>query len=313
MIGQREAIGEAPPLVGTAVRPEARGLAGLRRRHARKQLRRDERVALWASRIFILIFMALVIFPALWVVGSSFQPGIVFNSTTVIPSSFTLQHYQDLFANTGFLTWVRNSVIVCTAVGAITVLLVATMAYAFSRFRFTGRRYGLMFLLLVQMFPAQMSFIAFYYLLLQIHLLDTLVGLILVFIGSGLPFNAWLFKGYIDSLPRDLEEAAYVDGASKLQAYLRVILPLTRPMMAVIFIFVWFGLYSEYLVSSWLLTTQSNFTVPLGLYQFLNNGFLSNWTEFAAGAVLGTIPLMIIFLAMQRFLVAGLARGAVKG
>jgi arabinogalactan oligomer/maltooligosaccharide transport system permease protein len=187
------------------------------------------------------------------------------------------------------------------------------MAYAFSRFRFTGRRYGLMFLLLVQMFPAQMSFIAFYYLLLQIHLLDTLVGLILVFIGSGLPFNAWLFKGYIDSLPRDLEEAAYVDGASKLQAYLRVILPLTRPMMAVIFIFVWFGLYSEYLVSSWLLTTQSNFTVPLGLYQFLNNGFLSNWTEFAAGAVLGTIPLMIIFLAMQRFLVAGLARGAVKG
>jgi arabinogalactan oligomer/maltooligosaccharide transport system permease protein len=259
------------------------------------------------------MFMAAVILPALWVVASSFQGGIVFNSTNLLPTSPTLQHYRDLFANTGFLTWVRNSVIVCTAVGAATVLLVATMAYAFSRFRFPGRKYGLMFLLLVQMFPAQMSFIAFYYLLIQIHLLDTLQGLILVFIGGGLPFNAWLFKGYIDSLPRDLEEAAYVDGASKLQAYIRVILPLTRPMMAVIFIFVWFGLYSEYMVSSWLLTTQGNFTVPLGLYQFINNGFLNNWTEFAAGAVIGTVPLMIVFLAAQRFLVAGLARGAVKG
>jgi arabinogalactan oligomer/maltooligosaccharide transport system permease protein len=252
-------------------------------------------------------------FPALWVVGTSFQGGLVFNTNNIVPTSFTLQHYRDLFANTNFFTWVRNSVIVCTSVGVMTVLLVATLAYAFSRFRFAGRKYGLMFLLLVQMFPAQMSFLAFYYLLTQIHLIDTLQGLILVFIGGGLPFNAWLFKGYIDSLPKDLEEAAYVDGASKLQAYIRVILPLTRPMMAVIFIFVWFGMYSEYLVSSWLLTTQDNFTMTLGLYGFINNQFLNNWTEFAAGAILGTVPLMLVFLATQRFLVAGLARGAVKG
>lgn len=313
MLGQPEAIGEAPPLPRTAIRGEARGLARLRRRPAQRHLRRDERVALWASRVVIIIFMAAVILPALWVVGSSFQGGLIFNSTTIIPTSFTLQHYQDLFANTGFLTWLRNSVIVCTTDGVVTVLLVATLAYAFSRFRFTGRRYGLMFLLLVQMFPAQMSFLAFYYLLQQIHLLDTLVGLILVFIGGGLPFNAWLFKGYIDSLPRDLEEAAYVDGASKFQAYVRVILPLTRPMMAVIFIFVWFGMYSEFIISSWLLQSQGNYTMALGLYQFINQQFLNNWTEFAAGAVIGTIPLMAVFLAAQRFLVAGLAGGAVKG
>jgi arabinogalactan oligomer/maltooligosaccharide transport system permease protein len=144
-------------------------------------------------------------------------------------------------------------------------------------------------------------------------MLDTLQGLILVLIGTQLPFNAWLFKGYIDSLPKDLEEAAYVDGATKLQAYIRVILPLTRPMMAVVFIFVWFGMYNEFLISSWLLTTQGNFTMPLGLYGFINNQFLNNWTEFAAAAVLGTVPLLIVFLMAQRFLVAGLARGAVKG
>lgn len=309
MIGQRDVVGEA---VAVAVSDEF-PLGPEQRRTTRKRLRADQRVALWASRVFIIAFTAVVMFPALWVVGTSFQGGLIFNSTDIIPTSFTLQHYQDLFSNTPFLTWVRNSVIVCTAVGVMTVALVATMAYAFSRFRFRGRRYGLMFLLLVQMFPAQMSFIAFYYLLLQIHLLDTLQGLILVFIGAGLPFNAWLFKGYIDSLPMDLEEAAYVDGASKLQAYIRVILPLTRPMMAVIFIFVWFGMYSEYLISSWLLTSQNNFTISLGLYQFINNQFLNNWTEFAAGALVGTIPLMLVFLAAQKFLVAGLARGAVKG
>lgn len=309
MIGQRDVVGEA---VATRVSDEPPILA-TRRRIPRKRLRADQRLALWASRVVIIGFAAVVMFPALWVVGTSFQGGLIFNSTDIIPTSFTLQHYQDLFANTPFLTWVRNSVIVCTTVGVMTVALVATMAYAFSRFRFRGRRYGLMFLLLVQMFPAQMSFIAFYYLLLQIHLLDTLQGLMLVFIGAGLPFNAWLFKGYIDSLPVDLEEAAYVDGASKLQAYIRVILPLTRPMMAVIFIFVWFGMYSEYLVTSWLLTSQNNFTISLGLYQFINNQFLNNWTEFAAGALIGTIPLMVVFLAAQKFLVAGLARGAVKG
>ncbi len=307
MIGQRAVVGEAVT-VGSEPGP-----ASSERHLTGKHLRADQRLALWASRLFLIIFTIIIMFPALWVVGTSLQGGLIFNSTDIIPTSFTLQHYQDLFANTPFLTWVRNSVIICTSVGVMTVALVATMAYAFSRFRFRGRKYGLMFLLLVQMFPAQMSFIAFYYLLLQIHLLDTLQGLILVFIGAGLPFNAWLFKGYIDSLPVDLEEAAYVDGASKLQAYIRIILPLTRPMMAVIFIFVWFGMYSEYLVSSWLLSSQSNFTMSLGLYQFINNQFLNNWTEFAAGALIGTIPLMLVFLAAQRFLVAGLARGAVKG
>jgi arabinogalactan oligomer/maltooligosaccharide transport system permease protein len=248
--------------------------------------------------------------------ATSFSAGSFF-SNTIIPTHFTLQHYGDLFnptLNIGFLTWVENSVILCTGVGLCTVALVSTMAYAFSRFRFRGRKYGLMGLLLVQMFPAQMSFIAFFTLLQKVNLDGTLFGLGLVLLGGGLPFQAWLFKGYIDSLPRDLEEAAYVDGATKFQAYLRIILPLTRPMMAVVFLFTWFGLYSEYLLSSFILGTNSGaFTMAVGLRGFIVNSVQQNWTDFAAASVLGSVPLMIIFLAAQRFLVAGLARGAVKG
>lgn len=314
---QSQGVGQAIPVPPTVVGEEARGLSKLMRRtKSRKRLRTGERIFLWSSRVIVLCFVVLTLVPTLWVVATSFSGGSFF-SNTVIPQSFTLKHYGDLFdpnLRIGFTTWVENSVGLCTAVGLATVALVSTMAYAFSRFKFRGRKYGLMGLLLIQMFPAQMSFIAFLNLLEHVNLDGTLWGLGLVLLGGGLPFNAWLFKGYIDSLPRDLEEAAYVDGASKLQAYIRIILPLTRPMMAVIFLFTWFGMYSEFLLSSFILgSNTANYTVAVGLRGFISNQFELNWTDFAAAAVLGSLPLMIIFLAAQRFLVAGLARGAVKG
>ena len=283
------------------------------KRKQRKHLRTGERIFLWASRIVIWFCMVLVVTPFLWVAMTSIQPGVLYFGG-FFPTGFTLSHYQDLWSS-GYFDWVRNSVLICTTVGAATVGLVATMAYAFSRFRFKGRKYGLMTLLLIQMFPAQMSFVAYGYLLHQIGGFDTLWGYILCMIGGGLPFNAWLFKGYIDTLPRDLEEAAYVDGASKFTAFRRVILPLTRPMMAVIFIFVWFGLYSDFIIASYLLPSIGNFTVTLGINS-LNSGagsFAQNWTLFSAGATISCIPLMVVFLSMQRFLVSGLSRGAVKG
>ena len=313
-----QAQGQSVGQVAPAVTPgEVRGLGKLRAgRKGRKRLRTGERVFLWSSRLIILVFVIMTLVPTLWVLATSFSAGSFF-STTIIPQQFTLQHYADLFnpnLNIGFVTWVKNSVILCTSVGVCTVALVSTMAYAFSRFRFRGRKYGLMALLIVQMFPAQMSFIAFAVLLEHVNLDGTLFGLAIVLIGGGLPFNAWLYKGYIDSLPRDLEEAAYVDGASKFQAYRRIILPLTRPMMAVIFLFTWFGMYSEFLLSSFILGSNNGaYTVAVGLRGFIVNNFEMNWTDFAAAAVLGSVPLMIVFLAAQKFLVAGLARGAVKG
>lgn len=313
---QSQGVGQAIPIPSSTIRREVRGLGRIRGTgRPKKRLRTGEKIVLWSSRAIIICICVLILLPAVWVVGTSFQAGQFF-SGTIVPTQFTLRHYGDLFdpnLQVGFLTWVRNSVVVCTAVGGATVLLVASMAYAFSRFRFRGRKYGLMGLLLIQMFPAQMSFIAFLVLLQKINLDESLFGYALVLLGGGLPFNAWLFKGYIDSLPRDLEEAAYVDGASKFQAFLRIILPLTRPMMAVIFLFTWFGLYSEFLLGSFLLHNPSNYTVALGLHGFIQNAFTQNWTDFAAASVLGSLPLLIVFLSAQRFLVAGLARGAVKG
>ena len=314
------AIGQPlPPIIAEApsVRRVPFGLGFMfRRKKQKKNLRTGEIAVLWGSRLIIWIFAILILIPGVWVVATSFQPGDLYFGG-LLPNGFTLDHYRTLFQGTLFLTYIRNSVLVCTTVGVATVALVATMAYAFSRFRFSGRKYGLMGLLIIQMFPAQMSFIAYKLLLshLPISGVDTLWGYTLCMIGGGLPFNAWLFKGYIDSLPADLEEAAYVDGATKFQAFRRIILPLTRPMMAVVFIFVWFGIYNDYIIASYILPTDTNWTVTLGL-KGLSEGagsFASDWTLFAAGATIASIPLLLVFLSMQRFLVSGLSRGAVKG
>jgi arabinogalactan oligomer/maltooligosaccharide transport system permease protein len=306
-----------PPLaVGApAFRKSGVGLGFMTRRKKgpKKKLRSGEILYLWFSRLIIWAFMAIVLIPFLWIIAMSFQPGNFFFGG-FLPTGFTWANYEKL-PGLGYFTYLRNSLVICTTVGVATVSLVTTMAYAFSRFRFVGRQYGLMTLLIIQMFPAQMSFVAYGLLLHQINGFDTIWGYILCMIGGGLPFNAWLFKGYVDSLPVDLEEAGYVDGASKFQAFRRIILPLTRPMMAVIFIFVWFGLYSDFIVASFLLPTNTNWTMTLGIIG-LNEGaggFANDWTLFAAGSTVASLPLVIVFLSMQRFLVSGLSRGAVKG
>jgi arabinogalactan oligomer/maltooligosaccharide transport system permease protein len=273
------------------------------------------RAFLWFSRAVILVSIVVILFPIAAVVTASFTPGAAFYSTSLIPDHLTLEHYQNVFDpnKNDFLIWVRNSTIVCIGTATLAVMVVASAGYAFSRFRFYGRKYGLMSLLLIQMFPAQMSFVAFFYLLLKIHLLNTLQGLILVFLGGGVPFNAWLFKGYVDSIPRDLEESAYVDGATRFQAFWKIILPLTRPMMAVIFIFQVINIYSDFILTNFLIQDPSKKTVAVGLQGFISNALSQNWTDFAAAAVLASIPILVVFLVVQRWLVSGLAAGAVKG
>src|SRR5438270_10603 len=282
---------------------------------AKAKLRSDEVALVWISRVIIWIAILLMITPIALVLIASFSAGEAFFVTSIFPSQFSFEHYQNVFDpnKTQIFIWLKNSAIVAIVASVCSVLLVTSMAYAFSRFRFFGRKYGLMSRLFIQMFPAQMAFVALFYMLNYIHLLDTLTGLILVFIGGSIPFNAWLFKGYIDGLPRDLEEAAYVDGASKFQAFWKVILPLTRPMMAVIFIFQVIGIYNDYILTNFLINHSDKYTVTVGLYGFLNNAYSQNWNDFAAGAVIATIPIVVLFMVAQRWLVSGLAAGAVKG
>jgi arabinogalactan oligomer/maltooligosaccharide transport system permease protein len=267
------------------------------------------------SRVILFAAVLVILFPIGMVVVASLTPGSAFYSSTLIPTHLTLEHYQNVLnpSQNDFLIWLRNSAIVCIGTASLSVMLVASTGYAFSRFRFFGRKYGLMGLLLIQMFPIQMSFVAFFYLLLRLHLLNTLQGLILVYLGGSIPFNAWLFKGYVDGLPRDLEESAYVDGATRFQAFWKIILPLTRPMMAVIFIFQVVAIYSEYVLASFLIQDSSKKTVAVGLQGFIANALNLNWTDFAAAAVLASIPILMVFLLAQRWLVSGLASGAVKG
>ena len=287
----------------------------------RRRARNRRRLGLFARRLVILIVIVLVIAPGYFIVLASLQPGSSFFSGTLLPRNLTLENYRRLFSDTDFTTWVKNSLIICTAVAFISTTCVALMAYAFARLRFFGRRYGLFGLLLIQMFPIGIAIPAYYFFLLRLsdwssgHVgLETYTGLILLLAGTGMAFYAWLFKGYIDSTPKELEEAAFVDGATRLQALRYVILPLVRPMIAVVFLLVFIATYSEYVLSSLVFTVaQEKFPLPLGLRGFIFQRFTENWGQFAAAAVCGSVPLMLVFIFMQRHLVAGLARGAVKG
>jgi arabinogalactan oligomer / maltooligosaccharide transport system permease protein len=286
----------------------------------RRRARRRRFFVLLAKRLVIWIVIVLTLAPGWWIVVASVTKGDAFFSASVLPGEVTFDNYRAVLRDTNFLDWIRNSIIVCTAVAGVSTIACALAAYAFSRLRFWGRRYGLMGMLIIQMFPVGVATAAYFYALFRLGEwtngkvgLDTHLGLILVLAGGGVAFYAWLFKGYLDNLPRELEEAAFVDGASRLKTMWYVVFPLARPIIAVIFLLLFIGTYSEYLLTSIILTDNTKWTLPLGLNGFIFNQFNQHWTQFAAAAVMGSIPLMVVFLLMQRYLVAGLARGAVKG
>jgi ABC-type maltose transport system permease subunit len=201
----------------------------------------------------------------------------------------------------------------------LTVILAALAAYAFSRFRFKGRRTSLLGLLLVQMFPQMLAMVAIYMLL--FHLgelmpwlgLNTHAGLIMVYLGGAMGFNTWLMKGYFDTIPRSLEESAKVDGASQFQAFVRIILPLAKPILATIFVLTFINIYSEYILAQVLLSDTRHYTLAVGLNLFISNQWGNRWGIFAAGALIGAIPFLVVFGIAQHLLVSGLTRGSVKG
>jgi arabinogalactan oligomer/maltooligosaccharide transport system permease protein len=286
----------------------------------RRRARRRRFLVTMAKRLVIWLVIVLTLAPGWWILVASVTKGDAFFNASVLPGDVTLDNYRAVLNDSDFKNWIKNSMIVCTAVAAVSTVACALAAYAFSRLRFWGRRYGLMGMLIIQMFPVGIATAAYFYALFRIGDwtngrvgLDTRLGLILVLAGGGVAFYAWLFKGYLDNMPRELEEAAFVDGASRLQTIWYVLLPLVRPMIAVIFLFLFIGTYSEYLLTSLILTDNTKWTLPIGLNVFIFNQFNQHWTQFAAAAVMGAIPLMVVFMLMQRYLVAGLARGAVKG
>jgi ABC-type maltose transport system permease subunit len=249
--------------------------------------------------------------------GEPPQPGDV---ARLAPERLSLANYRELVRETPFGRWMANTLLVSALVSVVSLAVTTLAGYAFSRFRFWGRQKGLMSMVLLQMFPAAMAMVAVFRLLQHLGAatggllgLNSLLGLSLVYIGAGIPFNTWMIKGYIDSLPRELEESAYIDGATPTQAFLRIILPLLGPILAVVAIFNFIGPYSDYIFPSIVMFDAERYTLAVGMQGFIEGSFSANWTRFAAASILGAIPILVLFFALQRFLVEGLTRGALKG
>lgn len=278
----------------------------------REKISPSERRSLWISRLVIWVTMIVVIFPALWIVMSSFSAGDSFFLSSLFPKKLSTEHYVKLFKETNFMLWVWNSLKMCLIVAVIQLALTSLAAYAFARLRFTGRKYGLMTLLVLQVFPNSMAVAGYYILIYQFGLVDSSPALIFVLAG-GSAFNIWLLKSYIDGIPVELDEAALVDGANRFQVFYKVILPLAMPQLAVLFLFSFIATYSEYVITSIFLQTPGKMTLALGLQSFISDQFAAHWTMFSAAAVISSLPIMVVFMCLQRFIQNGLVAGGVKG
>jgi len=280
--------------------------------------RRPRLLTMVATYAALIVLVCVVLYPVLLVCKKAFEPGRTLStSISPVPATFTGQHFVDLFTSSsrGELTFLRhtlNSVVAALATTVVGVVLSCTAAYALSRFRFPGRKLGLTTFLVVQMFPATLLLLPLYVVLDRLGLLNSLVGLVLVYSTTAIPFCVWTLKGYFDTLPRELEEAARIDGASQWMVFRRIILPLARPGLSVTALFSFMTAWNEFIMASTFMTDESKYTLPV-LIQSSVGRFTQDWGFFAAGAVVTSIPVMIAFYVLQKYLVGGLTAGAVKG
>jgi ABC-type maltose transport system permease subunit len=319
-----------------------------RRRSLGIRARRRISLSIKLSIAVVTAFYALA--PMAFVVTSALDPVQNLAATSLIPTRISFQNFERIFANAPlqpWLVWILNSVIVASITSIIVVAVSALAAYSFSRFRFRGRRAGLISLVVVQLFPNLLAIIALFLLLqgignametpillpvvgevsaaslLRFDIggttfeparlgLNSLGGLILIYTGGALGFNTWLMKAYFDTVPYDLDESALVDGASHFQAFRLVLLPLVRPILAVIGVLTFIGTYSDFLLARVMLSSTENFTLAIGM-SLLRGTFNTQWGTFSAAAIIGALPIVVVFLVLQRQLIGGLASGGVKG
>ncbi|WP_226669740.1 sugar ABC transporter permease [Metabacillus litoralis] len=272
-------------------------------------------IRLGLSYLVIGIMFAIILYPVAWIIGSSFNPGQSLSGTTIIPENASLKHYKHLFnpEETPYLKWYLNSIIVSLSTMLFTVISVSLIAYAFSRYRFFGRKYGLMTFLILQMIPNFAALIAIYVLAYRFNLLDTLRGLILIYVGGQIPLNTWLMKGYLDTIPKELDESAKIDGAGHFRIFFQIVLPLAKPIIAVVALFSFIAPFADFIIASILLRTEDRYTLPVGLFNLIDDQFGAEFTTFAAGSVLIAIPIALLFLIFQKYFVSGLTAGGTKG
>ncbi len=286
----------------------------------------------WWRYLISLLAIAFALFPVLYVISAAFNPVPTLSSASLIPESVTLDNFRLILSgNPGeegtseaaldipYTSWYLNMLIVSGATAIVSVFFGALAAYAFARYRFKGRRMGLFSLLLIQMFPTFLAVVAIYLIVLRVGKvfpaigLDTRTGVIFVYLGGALGVNTWLMKGFMDSIPDELDESARVDGATPGQVFWAIILPLAAPVLAVVGLLSYIGTINEFIIASRLLQTTDKFTLTVGMYGFIQDRYDQQWGPFCAGVILAAVPVVLIFFFLQRFIAEGLTRGAVKG
>ena len=264
------------------------------------------------------VIVIFAIFPLLYVLSASLKPGGSLAGSNALFQAVDPSNYVAL-GNTSFWTWTLNTLIVggVTAIGA--VLMGAAAAYAFSRFRFTGRRLSLTSLLIIQMFPQTVAFVAVFLLLLALGEVVPMLGinskiaLICVYLGGALGANTFLMYGFFNSIPVEIDESAKIDGATHAQIFWRLIMPLVTPVLAVVGLLAFVSAFGDFILARIVLTSEDNWTLAVGMYQWVSNQLASRWGLFAAGTVIASLPVLALFLALQRYIVGGLTQGSVKG
>ncbi len=263
--------------------------------------------------VLLLTFVAIALYPALNVLSISLRPDDSLRSTdlSIIPENWTLKSYRELFTEQPFLRWLANSLVVAAGVTVTGVALAAIGGYAFSRFRFVGRNSTMLAILMTQMFPATMLLLPLYILIAKLDLINTYLGLMVFYASTALPFCVWQMKGFYDTIPASLEEAARIDGCSRAEAFWRVILPLAVPGLVITALFSFMAAWSEYIVAAQVMQDEEMFTLPLGLKSFQAN-MSTQWGLYAAASILVSLPVVVVFLLLSKFLVSGLTLGSVK-
>lgn len=286
------------------------------------------RLAHWPLHLFLVVMLIVTVYPLLFVLTIAFSGGQTLSiadlppdptvsdrlrAVTPWPAQVSTENFRSLFADQPFARWLLNSVIVSLATTVVGVMLASTAAYAFSRFQFPGRRAGLMSFLVSQMFPGTLMMIPLYIIIVQwLGLGSSYIALVLMYSVTAIPFCVWMMKGYFDTIPRELEESALIDGASQAVIFFRIVLPLAKPAVAVTALFSFMTAWNEFIQAATFMNREDMYTGPVGL-RFFVSGFSEQWGYFAAGSIVAAIPVVLLFLFLQKYLVSGLTAGAVKG
>lgn len=287
------------------------------RMHNMKKLVKSQKTSRFLSQFFTYVYMIalaiIIIYPLLITASSAFKSGNITAFSLDLNSEWTLANFTRLFQDTLYGTWYKNTLMVAVSTMVIQVALVTIAGYAYSRYNFLGRKKSLMFFLVIQMVPTMAALTAFYVMALLLGALDQFWFLTMLYIGGGIPMNTWLMKGYFDTVPKDLDESAKLDGAGHFRIFWQIVLPLVRPMIAVQALWAFMTPFGDYMLARFLLRSPEKITVAVGLQTFISNPQDQKVALFAAGAILIAVPISVLFFLLQKNFVSGLTTGGTKG